>query len=148
GELDVAELAYRAAHENGLDPAPGLALLRLAEGRTGAAVASVRRMVDEHRDPLGRVPMLAAAVEILLAAGDAAGADQAAGELAAIAARVEAPLLRAIAAYATGSVRLARGEPAAALDELRRAYREWRDLRMPYDAARAQVLIGRSCALA
>ena len=54
---------------------------------------------------------------------------------------VDAPLLRAVAAYATGSVLLAEGDAGAALAALRRACVGWRDLEMPYDAARARVQI-------
>ncbi len=147
GELDEAEAAYRDAHDHGLDPAPGLALLRLAQGRADAARSTIRRMLDEHRDPLGRTPMLAAAVEIDLATDDVGSAEAAAGELEAIAAQVGAPLLRAMADYADGAVRLARGEAGDALERLRRAHHAWRELEMPYQAARAQLLLGRACAL-
>lgn len=146
GEWDEAERAYRSAHDHGQEPAPGLALLRLAQGRTGAAVASIRRMVDEHRDSLSRAPMLAAAVEIYLVAGEAAAARTAADELEAIAAQVAAPMLKAMAAAAVGAVVLAAGDPGAALEHLRVAHRGFRDLQMPYEAARVQLLIGRSCA--
>ncbi len=147
GELDAAEEAYRAAHDHGLDPAPGLALLRLAQGRAAAARSTIRRMLDEHRDALGRAPMLTTAVEIDLAADDVGGAEAAAAELEAIGAQVGAPLLRAMADYAQGAVRLARGEAAPALERLRPAQHAWRELEMPYEAARAQLLIGRACAL-
>ena len=58
---------------------------------------------------------------------------------------VDAPLLHAIAAYATGSVLLAEGEAHRALASLRRACAAWRELEMPYDAARARVQIGLAC---
>jgi pimeloyl-ACP methyl ester carboxylesterase len=69
GVGDDAELAYRAASEHGHEPAPGLALLRLAQGKLGAAVASIRRMVDESSGQ-ARPVMLAACSEIMLASGD------------------------------------------------------------------------------
>ncbi len=146
GQFAEAERAYRAASEQGRDPAPGLALLRLAEGNVEAAAAAVRRMVEESRGRLDRPPMLAAAVEVLLAAGDVDGARAAGDELTEIARAPGAPLLlRAMADYASGSVLLAAGDPSAALAALRRAYSGWRDLQMPYDAARARVQIARSC---
>ncbi len=146
GELADAERAYRAASEHGREPAPGLALLRLEEGKADAAVAAVRRMVEESRGQLIRPTMLAASVDIMLATGDVETARSAAEELATIAGAVDAPLLlRAIAAYATGSVLLAEGEAARALASLRRACAGWRDLEMPYDAARARVQIGLAC---
>ncbi|HUP72782.1 MAG TPA: response regulator transcription factor [Acidimicrobiales bacterium] len=145
GNLADAERAYRAASEQGREPAPGFALLRLAERKLDAAVAAIGRMVEESRGQLTRPTMLAAFVEIMLATGDIDAAREAADELAAIADTVEAPLQHAVAAYATGSVLLAQGEPASALAALRRARAWWRDLEMPYDVARARVQIGLAC---
>ena len=45
GELNAAEDAYRLASENGRDAQPGLALLRLAQGQSEAAVSSIRRVL-------------------------------------------------------------------------------------------------------
>ncbi|HEY3896345.1 MAG TPA: NAD(P)-binding domain-containing protein [Pseudonocardiaceae bacterium] len=47
GEFTAAGAAYRSASARGLQPQPGLALLRLAQGRTGAALAAIRRVVGE-----------------------------------------------------------------------------------------------------
>ncbi len=71
GELAEAERAYRAASEHGREPAPGLALLRLDDGKLDAAAAAIRRMVEESRGQLTYPTMLAASVEIMLAIGDA-----------------------------------------------------------------------------
>lgn len=145
GELGDAERAYRAASLQGREPAPGIALLRLEEGKVDAAVAAIRRMVEESSGQLTRPTMLAASVEIMLAAGDVVTARSAAEELAKIADASDVPLLHAIAAYAIGSVLLAEGEAASALAALRRACVEWRNLEMPYDTARARVQIGLAC---
>jgi DNA-binding CsgD family transcriptional regulator len=145
GELADAERSYRAASRQGCEPAPGLALLRLAEGRVDAAVAAIRRVIDETRGPLRRPALLAAGVEILLAAGAVDDARSAAGELHELAGEVDAPLLHAVAAFATGSVLLAGDDPVAALGALRDAHERWRELDMPYDAARARVRIGLAC---
>ena len=145
GNIVEAERAYRAASEQGREPAPGFALLRLAERKLDAAVAAIRRMVEESRGQPTRPTMLAAFIEIMLVTGDVDVAREAADELATIAATVDAPLHLAVAAYATGSVLLAQGDPAAALAALRRA-RTWsHDLEMPYDVARARVQIGLAC---
>jgi ATP/maltotriose-dependent transcriptional regulator MalT len=145
GELADAERAYRAASHQGREPAPGVALLRLEEGKVDAAVAAIARMVEESNGQFIRPTMLAASVEIMLATGDVDTARAAADELAAIADVIEAPLLHAIVDYATGSVLLADGDAAAALAVLRRACAAWRELEMPYDAARARVQIGLAC---
>src|SRR5215813_12655679 len=81
GEFELAEQAYREANHFGHEPQPGLALLRLAQGRVGAAQASIRRAVDETGDSAARIRRLPAYVEIALAAGDVAAARGAADEL-------------------------------------------------------------------
>ncbi|MGH9024768.1 MAG: LuxR C-terminal-related transcriptional regulator, partial [Acidimicrobiia bacterium] len=145
GELAEAERAFRAASLHGLEPAPGLALLRLAEGRVEAALVAIRRMVEESRGQLRHSAMLAACVEIMLAADEVKEARSAVDELTKLSHAFEAPLLHAITAYGAGSVLLAEGHAAAALGALRRAYNGWRDLEMPHDAARARVRIGLAC---
>ena len=73
GEFEDAENAYREASRYGWEPQPGLAQLRLAQGRVEAALSTIRRVVDEATEPLKRVGLLPAYVEIMLAAGDARG---------------------------------------------------------------------------
>jgi ATP/maltotriose-dependent transcriptional regulator MalT len=140
GEFEQAERAYRQANGNGREPIPGLALLRLAEGKVDGAAAAIRRAATEARG-LGRPGVLAAAVEILIAAGDATGARVASEELTKIAADVGAPVLVAMAAHATGAVLLAEGAASDALAALRPASTGWRRLDMPYEEARSRVLV-------
>ena len=145
GELADAEEAYRRANEGGQPPQPGLALLRLAQGRTDAAIAAIERAVDEAPDHVTRARMLPAAVEIMLADGRIDDARSTADELARLAAGVGAPYLHAAAAHSGGAVRLAEGEPKAALEALREAWRKWQDLQAPYEAAQARILIAVAC---
>ena len=145
GQLEAAEAAYQLASRWGMEPQPGLALLRLAQGRTEAAAAAIRRVLTETGDRLGRARLLPAAVEILLATGDLDGAREAAGELAGIAGDYRTQALRAAADHALGAVCLAEGDAGAAVTALRRAWRAWRELEAPYEAARARLLIGLAC---
>ena len=46
GEFAKADEAYRAASERGCEPQPGLALLRLAQGREDSACAALHRMMS------------------------------------------------------------------------------------------------------
>ena len=144
GQFPEAEEAYREASQWG-PPQPGLALLRLAQGRVDAAAAAIRTALDGAQDRLARAKVLVAYVEIVLAADDVSGARTAAGELSEIAADLGMPLLQAVAAHATGAVLLAEGDPRAALATLRRAWTAWRELQAPYEAARARVLMGLAC---
>jgi DNA-binding NarL/FixJ family response regulator len=145
GEVDQAEAAYRRANELGREPQPGLALLRLAQGQSDAADAAIRRVFDEVQDPMARVPVLGAYVEIVLTAGDVAAARAAANELSTIAAEMDAPFVSALAQRCAGAVLLAEGDPRAALGALRSAWSGWRELDAPYEAARVRVLIGLAC---
>jgi DNA-binding CsgD family transcriptional regulator len=145
GELGEAEEAYRQSMQWGRNPQPGLALLRLAQGDREAAAAAIRRTLEGLSDPRSRARMLPAYVEIALAAGDLAGARDAAAELSGIAAALDAPLLHATAAQAHGAVLLAEGDARSAADRLRRAWTAWCDLEAPYEATRARVLLALAC---
>jgi DNA-binding NarL/FixJ family response regulator len=145
GEFTRAEEAYRRASQFGREPQPGLALLRLAQGQVDAAAAAIRRVLDEASDRVARSKLLAAYVEIMLAAGDVHAAHAGADELARLADDLAAPLLGAVAAHAQGAVLLGEGDARAALQALRHAWRSWQDLEAPYEAARVRVLIGLAC---
>jgi ATP/maltotriose-dependent transcriptional regulator MalT len=145
GEFARAEEAYREASQSGRESQPGLAQLRLGQGKIEAAAAAIRRVMDEARDQATRSRLLAAYVEIMLAANDVRAAHAGADELAGIAEQLEAPLLRAMAAHATGAVLLAEGDGRAALTALRGAWTAWQGIEAPYEAARVRVLIGLAC---
>jgi DNA-binding CsgD family transcriptional regulator len=145
GEFARAEEAYRGASQHGRAPMPGLALLRLAQGQMDAAAAGIRRALDEAQDRVARSRLLAAYVEIMLAARDVPSARAGADELAAIAADLDAPFLHARSAHATGAVLLSEGEARAALTALRRAWTAWQELEVPYEASRVRVLVGLAC---
>jgi DNA-binding CsgD family transcriptional regulator len=145
GELARAEDAYRQASRWGREPQPGLSRLRLAQGQVDAAAVAIRRVVDQASDRVTRSKLLAAYVEIMLAAGEVAAARVAADELSRAAAELGAPLLGAVAAHAQGAVLLGEGDPRAALGVLRGAWRAWQELEAPYEAARVRVLLGLAC---
>jgi DNA-binding NarL/FixJ family response regulator len=145
GEFANAEEAYRQASQWGRTPRPGLAQLRLAQGQVDAAAAAIRRLLDETQERRTRPAVLAAYVEILLAANDVPAARAAADELSEIAAAFDAPFLRALSAHAAGAVLLAEGDARAALGALRTAWAGWQELEAPYEAARVRVLIGLAC---
>jgi DNA-binding CsgD family transcriptional regulator/predicted negative regulator of RcsB-dependent stress response len=145
GDHTAAEQAYRTANELGRVPQPGMALLRLAQGRVDAADAAIRRVLHEAEDPITRARILAPYVEIELAAGEAGAAQAAADELATLASRLGRPYLRALSEHVTGEVLLGRENPQAAIVSLRLAWKGWRELEAPYEAARARVLIALAC---
>jgi ATP/maltotriose-dependent transcriptional regulator MalT len=145
GEFAAAEAAYREASRFGWEPQPGLAQLRLAQGKVEAAVAAIRRATAETSEPLKRAALLPASVEIMLAAGEAGEARSACRELGSIAGRYESAMLRAIVAYARGAERLADSDARAALVFLREAAENWAGLDAPYEVARTRVLLAEAC---
>lgn len=140
GDVEAAEDAYRRANSAGRQPEPGLALLRLAQGRTAAAASATRRLVAEE-GRLDRADVLVAHAEVMVAVGDLTAARAAADELAGAAASLASPVLAGHAAAAQGAVALASGAPAEALDCLRVACRQFVDLGLPYHAARARARV-------
>ncbi len=146
GETADAEFGYAEAAAGGVDPQPGLALLRLAQGDTATASSGITRALLTTSSPLGRARLLPTAVEIHEAAGDHAGATAAATELAAIAERFPTPVLQAEAAVATGRVLLGDRDPAAAVKPLTEALTAWQSLGAPHDEARTRILLAEAFA--
>jgi ATP/maltotriose-dependent transcriptional regulator MalT len=145
GELAEAEREYRRASRLGLEPQPGWALLRLAQGDTAAAAAAIRRALAETSEPLKRASLLPASAEIMIAAGEPEEARAACLELERICADFDSELLRAQLAEMRGAIALAAGDASGALGELRCAFQAWQELEAPYEAARTRLLAGRAC---
>lgn len=141
GDEEQAEACYRRANTAGRQPDPGLALLRLAQGRSDTAVAAMRRLHDEPAR-LDRADVLAAYVEVMAAVGDVPAATAAARELREMADRLASDVLSGHAASAEGTAALAAGRPAEAIVCLRPALATFVDLRLPYLAARTHERLG------
>jgi DNA-binding CsgD family transcriptional regulator len=143
GNVAGAEDAFARAHELGLEPQPGLALLRLAQGKAEAAHTALRLAITgESGGRLRRARLLAAQVDVALDLADLETARSASDELEAIARDFATPSLDAAAATARGALRLAEGDVPGALERLRHASATWQELRLPYEAARARKLYG------
>jgi class 3 adenylate cyclase len=147
GDFDAAERAYQQANELGRDPQPGLALLRLAQGKVDAAVAGVTRSLVETEDPLGRVRRLPAQVEIAVAARDLKTARAALEELERVVDSYKiggrrAPAFDAAVHVAAGQIKLAENDLDGALKCLKRARDEWQRVGAPYETAQSRMLLG------
>ncbi|CAN5887675.1 LuxR C-terminal-related transcriptional regulator [soil metagenome] len=123
GDLPAAEDAFGRAHQLGRDPQPGLAMVRLAQGRNQAAVLGL---------------------EAAIAFGDLERAATATDELEEIAARYATSGFAAAALHARGWVALSSGDDREAVKHLRDAQRRWRDLDAPYEEARVRMLIAQA----
>ncbi len=148
GDIDGAEEAFLAAHESGWDPEPGLALVHLARGDLTAATGAIRAALELRstvpskelppNTELRRAPLLDAAVEIEVAAGDLPRARRAANELSQIADTFESKALVASATLARARVELAEGRSAEARTSFEHAAQLWAEIEAPYEAALAR----------
>ncbi|SRR6266542_1945664 len=143
GNLSAAAEAYRQAIALGVDPQPGLALLRLSEGNPESARRALEPALTsaalEHVE--NRPHLLPAWVSIVLAAGDTETARAACEELDSLADLLGTPAVRASAACARGELALATGRAGEAVEQLGRAWRWWCDTNLVYEAARARALL-------
>jgi DNA-binding CsgD family transcriptional regulator len=145
GEFAAAEAAYKEASGFGWEPQPGLAQLRLAQGRAEAAAAAIRRAEAATSLAIERARLLPAFVEIMLAVGETQSARRACAELQELARGFDSAMLTALVAHAQGAVHLAEGDAQAALVALRAAREAWHALEAPYEIARTRVLVGEAC---
>jgi len=144
GALDRAEAAFTRSEELSGGTCTGTALLRLAQGRVDAAGRIIAGcLAGQPADRLPRGGVLAAAVQIAVAAGDLDEAEAHVDELSALTDRFDTPVLRAISGLARGRIQLARQDPAAA-GTLHEALRRWRDLEIPYEEATTRTVLAQA----
>ena len=142
GDLDGADRAYEEAARYGSRVQPGQALLRLARDDHAGAASAIRTVLDAVDDPVERCRLLPAAVEILVAAGEADEASGLADELRRIADAFGCTALDAAAAHAAALVALANDDPRTAVAAARPAIERWTELGAPYEVARCRVVSG------
>jgi class 3 adenylate cyclase len=141
GDLPAAEDAFRRAHELGTVPEPGLALVRLAQGDAAAAAVSLKRALANEHERSPRARLLPAEVEVALAVGDRERAREGSKELDALAVTFGTAAMDAIAGTARAALQLSDGDAVSAEKTITAALRQWQELEMPYDVAKARVLL-------
>ena len=144
GDFAGAEAAAARGARPGRSPQPALALIRLAQGKTaGRAHRDQRRRRRERTGTAGRAArLLPAQVEIAVAAGDVALARAAVDELGATDAglTVAGPRGRPPGRRWVGSS-LPKGDGGRRGQALRCGHRGWREVRAPYEVARARAVL-------
>ena len=157
GDLDAAERAFMRAYEHGWASQPGLALLMLARGDAEEAAEAIAASLaggagidggGPTLNVLRRARLLPAQVTIALAADDAETAKSAADELERIATEYDRTAFEAATLNARGEIEFHDGRFAEAAVVLDEAWRLWRDIDLPYESARARLLLGRAKAAA
>lgn len=139
GDFPAAEEAFTQAHELLREPQPGLALMRLEQGKVATALNQINAALSAAPQSLQRAKLLPSLVRIAIASGDKEAARSAAEELEKIAEDYGTAVLGAYAAYARGQVQLADGESVAAVQSLRRSLQAWREADAPYEAAAVRI---------
>jgi DNA-binding CsgD family transcriptional regulator len=143
GDLDLGEEAFTRAHQLGRVPQPGLARVRLAQGRLDAAVNGLQLALEPPpQAPLRRTELLATLVEAHLAAGDIEAADTAAAAMADVVGAAGSTYLDAVKQITEAGVLLARGDALAACRRAGEAVERFQGLGLPYDEARAREIRG------
>jgi ATP/maltotriose-dependent transcriptional regulator MalT len=143
GELARAEEAFARAQELSGRPCGTLALLRLAQGRTDAAVSVITGCLRETTSQLARAGLLPAFVHVAIAGGQLEEARRALAELEEIADTFATPMLQATVRSTRGRVQLADGDPTAT-STLRDALDLWQALDVPYEVATVRTLLGQA----
>lgn len=145
GEFDVAERAYERAAASGHDAQPGLARLRVAQGRRDAAAAGLDRALAETSGSATRPLILAARIDVALDCSDIDTAHRVLDELCRLVRSSDSAYLHVLGQQYTGALLLATGDASGALPLLRHARSSWQGLDAPYEAAVTGALIARAC---
>lgn len=151
GDHPGARAALAAARDIGWEVEPWWALLELAAGRVGEAAALIGEALVRPggapskelppKTELRRAPLLEAAVEIFVAAGDRVSAAAASEELGRVADTYSSRALRAAAAVARGRVGLMSGERETARVAFEEGIRLWSAVGAPDERAVARALL-------
>ncbi len=151
GDLDGAEEAFLAAHSHVWCPHPGLALVRLAQGRVEDATALIADAIahpfqapSKERPPFGDLtlaPLFEAQVEVAVAAGDLDTARRASESLRAIAASYRSPWLVASASLGEARTALLADDFDSAIAGCTEAVTTWADIGAPYETAVARAVL-------
>ena len=147
GDLGGAEDAFSVAYSKDYLPDPGLALLRMAQGKVDSAIKEINRALEHLAiDKPRRVNLLAAAVTIRIAAGDPDGAAAACDELIGLTEVFTSDTFAATATCARGELRSAEGQHEEAARLLRSGTSQWLGIGAPYEASIARVHLAEALA--
>ncbi len=142
GDFEAAEVCYQEAAKLSRNPQPGLAMLRMTQGKLGAAVTSIRNTLKETTDQIRLAELLPWAINIMVEGNHMEEATEAVQQLNEIAQDFDSPYLQAMAAHCKGGVFFAKGNYQFALEQLQKALKMWNWLHFPYESALTRELKG------
>lgn len=139
--LPRAEELFRSAHEHGFIPLPGMAQLRLVEGRAEEAEQLLLNALIENPQPLDRARYLPALIDAELALGNIGEVRTFLTEFEETAEVCDSAAMRAEARDRRAVLAVLEGNRKVAIQELKAAIKEWTGLQMPYEAARSRLAL-------
>ncbi len=139
--LERAEERFQSAHEHGFTPLPGMAQLRLVEGRAEEAEQLLLDALIEHPQPLDRARYLPALIDAEIALGNVGEARTFLTEFEETAEVCDSAAMRAQARDRRAVLAVFEGDRKVAIQELKAAIEKWTGLQMPYEAAQSRLAI-------
>ena len=143
GDLTQADELFRSAHEHGFVPLPGLAQLRLAEGRAEDADQLLIDALANSPQPLDRAKYLPALIDAELALDNTGEARGFLTEFEKTAEICDSVAMRAEASDRRAAFAILDGDQTLAIQELQAAISGWTGLQMPYEAAQSRLSLGK-----
>ncbi|MGI9649374.1 MAG: adenylate/guanylate cyclase domain-containing protein [Acidimicrobiia bacterium] len=142
GRFVEAEDHFRAAHEHGFTPLPGMAELKLQQDDPVAAEQLLAdALAPDQLGPLARARLLPAWFDTNLALERPDRARDALRELEEAGEMCSSTAMQSAAAQRRGSLALSEDRAAEAIADLQTAIRGWTELQMPYEAAKSRTLL-------
>jgi class 3 adenylate cyclase len=141
GRFEDAEGFFRQAYESGGNPMPGLAELRLRQGRAEEALELLEDRMPGADRPLERARLLPTLIDVQLALGNVSEAQTGADELVEVADLCGSSAMRAGALHAGASIAMEEDRTEDAVRLARSAVETWTSLQMPYEAATTRLVV-------
>ncbi len=143
GNLSEAEGHFKSAHEHGFVPLPGMAQLRLAEGKPKEAKQLLLDALIDNPQPLDRAKYLPPLIDSEVALDNVSEARTFLAEFEEIAEVCDSTAMRAEARDRRAVLAVLDEDQRLAIQELQAAIKGWTRLRMPYEAAQSRLRLGR-----
>jgi tetratricopeptide (TPR) repeat protein len=145
GRLEQAAADFQAANQHGFTPLPGLAKLRLREGQAAEALDLMTDALrPEGLGPMARARLLPTWIDVQIALGAVAEAEEALEELEGVAETCRSTAMHSAAAQRRAVLSLSDGRVDDAVAELESARDGWTELKMPYEAAESRLLLAKA----
>lgn len=142
GNLSEAEGNFKSAHEHGFVPLPGMAQLRLAEGKPEEAKQLLLDALIDNPQPLDRAKYLPPLFDSEVALDNVGEARTFLAEFEETAEICDSTSMRSEARDRRAVLAVLDEDQTLAIHELQAAIKGWTRLQMPYEAAQSRLRLG------